>query len=417
MATVSIFSAKPKQDMFLYVYIFFMCLYIFHSADVLWIERFPTSVLCLLAIMVSLVKIVQLKDSITSQQFIICFCFFLFYFLSFFIWNWGAKFFYLLILAHLLSTISVVILPISEKKILLKAISNMMTLIIIISVPVWLLFVAGFDLPHSDVIFHENGFHQYYDYYFFRLGARNDDVLDMILPRFSSFFLEPGQLATPCVFLFYLNGAKLNWRNLPFLIAILLSFSLVGLVLLFGCFIARKIIEGGKSVFFQLFLSFVGLVGILFYFSQYVDEENPVNEFVVSRLEYDEDKGIAGNNRTSATFDRKFEHVMQSSGKYMGIHDRLREGSDWTYNCSGYKKFIVHHGLVGFVGFMICIILLMFYNRNVPSLFFFILVTLAFFVRDLLQSPLWISIAIIGFSLLGNQSGCKLFLKKTVGAN
>ena len=278
-----------------------------------------------------------------------------------------------------------------------------MVLIIFISVPAWLLFVVGFDLPHSDVIFHENGFHQYYDYYFFRLGARNDDVLDMILPRFSSFFLEPGQLATPCVFLFYLNGAKLNWRNLPFLTAIILSFSLIGLVLLTGCFIARKIIEGGRFLFFQLFVSLIVLVGVLFYFSQFVDEENPVNMFVTSRLEYDEDKGFAGNNRTSGFFDRKFESIMQSSDKYMGVHRQIKEGNDWTYNCSGYKKFIIHHGLVGFAIIMLFVFLLLLYNWGLPSLFFFVFVTIAFFVRDLLQSPLWLFITIIGMYLLGKK--------------
>lgn len=393
-----------KRDVFLYIYVLCMCLYIYTTADVLWLEPLPLSAICLLTIILSIVKIVQLKGSISQQQFILCSCFFLYFFLSFFFWNWGENFFFLRLPASFLFVVSVILLPLDEKRLLFRAISKCLFYIIIISVPVWLLFVAGFDLPHSDVIFHPNGFHQYYDYHFFRLNAKNDDIFDLILPRFSSVFLEPGQLATPCAFIFFLSGSKLNRKTLPFVLAIFLSFSLIGLVLLMGCYVARKIVEKGRKALFQLVLSFVLLGGVLVYFSLFVDEENPVNMFVTSRLVYDEDKGIEGNNRTTHYFDRKFEAMMQSSDRYMGQHERLKEGSDWSYNCSGYKKFIVHHGLIGFGLFMMFILLLLFYNWSKPNFFFFMIIVLAFFVRDLLQSPLWLSIAIVGFGLLGKES-------------
>lgn len=397
------YLSQKKRDMFQYVYVLIMCLYIFQSADVLWFERLPESILSLLVILVTVYKLFRSKNVISFQQFILCSCFFLYYFLFFFVWSWGSGLFFLSVPTHFLFVISVILLPKDEKILLLKAISLIMVGIILISVPVWLLFVAGFDLPHSDVIFHANGFHEYYDYYFFRLTAKNDDIFDLILPRFSSMFLEPGQFATPCVFLFYLLGAKLNWRNFPFIIAIILSFSLVGIVLMFFCIFARKVLEGGKMLIFRLSFVLIFIAGIFFCFAQYADETNPVNQFVISRLEFDKDKGFAGNNRTSGAFDRNYEFYMKTSDKYLGIHERLKEGNDWTFNCSGYKKEIVHFGIVGFTFLILFVTLPLLYNRNLSSLFFFIVVTISFFVRDLLQSPLWISIVIIGFDLLGKR--------------
>ena len=404
-------STIVKRDLFLYIYTACICLYIYASADVLWLDRLPLSAIYLLTLIVSFVKIVQLKDSITSQQFFLCSCFFLYSFLSFFFWSWGNKFFFLTVPASFLFTVSVILLPIDEKKLLLSAISKCMTLIIIISVPAWLLFLAGFDLPHSDVICHPNGFHEYYDYRFFRLDARNDEVIDLIIPRFQSMFLEPGQFATPCVFLFFLNGARFNLKNLPLIIGIILSFSLVGLVLFVGGIMARKIIIKEKHLYIKLLLIAVVLGGIGFYFTQYVEQENSVNKYVFSRLEYDEDNGIAGNNRTTSYFEKKYQRFLQSSERYLGMGQELKEGSDWTYNCSGYKKYIVKHGLIGFGVFMLLIFLLFFFNRSKPSFFFLLIVVTAFFVRDLLPSPLWLSIAIVGFYILNRRTNEAVFVK------
>ena len=404
-------SAAGKKDLFWYIYCGCMCIYIYAVADVLWFDRLHLSVICLLTIIVSVVKIIRSKDSITSQQFLLCCCFFFFFFLSFFFWNFGKHLFFLTVPTSFLFTISVILLPIDEKKLLLSAISKCMVCIIIISLPAWLLFLAGFDLPHSDIIYHPNGFHEYYDYRFFRYDARNDDVIDLILPRFQSMFLEPGQFATPCVFLFFLNGAKFNRKNLLFIIGIILSFSLVGLVLFFGCIIARKILIKEKHLFLKLLLIAVFLGGAAFYFTQYVEQNNPANKYVFSRLEYDEDEGIAGNNRTSAYFDKKYQKFLQSPDRYFGIKQQLKEGYDWTYNCSGYKKFIVNQGLIGFGVFMFFVFLLFYFNRSKPNLFFLVIVVTAFFVRDLLQSPLWLSIAIVGFYILNRRTNEPVFVR------
>ena len=388
-----------------------MCLYMYTFADILWLDRIPVTLVSLPTIIVSFVKIVQLKDSIKSHQFLICCFFFLYSLFCFLFPEWGVGFFYIKVPTIFLFTVSVILLPIDEKKLLLSAISKCMIIIIIISVPAWILFLVGVDLPHSDMILHPNGFHKYYDYRFFRLDARNDEVIDLIIPRFQSWFLEPGQFATPCVFLFFLNGARFNRKNLPFIIGIILSFSLVALVLFFGCIIARKIIVKEKYLFIKLLLIAIVVGGVGYYFTQYVEQENSVNKYVFSRLEYDEDKGISGNNRTSHYFDKKYKEFLQSPDRYLGIRQQLSEGYNWTNNCSGYKKFIVKNGFIGFGLFMAFVFLLFFFNRSKPNIFFFAIVVTAFFVRDLLQAPLWLSIAIVGFSILNRHTREPVFAK------
>ena len=137
------------------------------------------------------------------------------------------------------------------------------------------------------------------------------------------------------------------------------------------------------------------------YFSS--NEDNAVNALILSRLEYDEEDVIVGNNRTARVFDRHFQSLIQSNDKYFGVHHQLKTGYDWTNNSSGYKKFIVHHGLVGFAIFILYILALYLSNRNMKSFVFLLMLLTAFFMRDLLQNPMWMSMAIIGFYLLSNK--------------
>ena len=375
-------------------------------ANILWFERLPKSLVYVITFLVLICKLYKDRKRICHQHFVLCSIFFLYCLMAVLIWENSSKsnlFFTFLWGTDLfLFAASLFLLNAEEKELLLTAISKCLMLIIAVSVPAWLLFVVGYDLPHSDVIFHENGFHQYYDYYFFRLSAKSGDVFNMILPRFSSFFLEPGQLATPCVFVFFLNGARFCWKNFPFILAILLSFSLISYVLLAVSLIVRRVLVNRKSILLQLFLAIVMIGGTYVYFTQFVDEENPVNKFIFSRLEYDKEKGISGNNRTSDYFERKYEKFYDSSDMYLGMSDKL-EKSDWTYNCSGYKKFIVRHGIIGFMLFVLFVVLIFVYNRSLASFFYLMILLMAFFVRDLLQAPLWLSLALLGLSLLGDQ--------------
>ena len=141
------------------------------------------------------------------------------------------------------------------------------------------------------------------------------------------------------------------------------------------------------------------VLGVSLFFSQDEISDDPVTALIVSRLEYDEEKVISGNNRLSGEFRIRYDHFIQSEDRYLGIRNRLLKGNDWTYNSSGILKFIVHRGLIGISLFMLFIFMLFWDKRSLANFIWLIILVTAFIVRDMLQTPLWCSIAIVGFYL------------------
>ncbi len=300
---------------------------------------------------------------------------------------------------YLLLIFSIVLSIYEEKKLLLKAMSNCFVVILLISLPAWILYLMGVQLPHGNEI-RPNDFHVLFDYHFFLTTAQGYNFF----PRFQSIFLEPGQFATPCAFLYFLNGANFSRKNILFLIAILLSFSLISYGLTIAAFTTSRMFRSQKHRIFKTIISVIAIAGISFYFSNSENEDDPITTLIVYRLQYDEEKGISGNNRTTSYFDSQYEQLMSSSDRYWGIHQQLKEGEDWTYNTSGYKKVIVHRGIIGLFISLLIPFLLFYYNRNLATASFLVMVVTAYMVRDLMMSPLWMSIAIIGFYILGKQA-------------
>ena len=112
---------------------------------------------------------------------------------------------------------------------------------------------------------------------------------------------------------------------------------------------------------------------------------------------------ISGYNRTGDNFEIHYANLMSSSDKYFGARDELTQGDNWTVQASGYKKFIVNHGIVGFALVILLLVILLRNNWCFASVVFFTIVLLAFIVRDLLTSPLWLTIAIIGMYIIGSE--------------
>jgi len=392
---------KKIKDRFLYIYIISICLFIFNRANVLWFEKLPELAIYFITIVVCLLKIVNGSVKLEYRRLSLIMILLVFSLMMAFVWYYSGISSIIWVMAYFLAMTSVIMLPIGEKRYYLKIMTNCFLIILLISVPAWILYLMGFPLPHSNLIYHSNGFHVFYDYYFFRLSA---NALFASFPRFSSIFLEPGQLATPCAFLWFINGANFSRRNIILLVGIILSFSLISYGLVIAGFVAARYYRSSRYRLVKVVLALSAVIAVSLYFSRNENSDNPIVTLIVSRLEYDEDKMIAGYNRTSGYFDIRYDMFMKSSDKYWGIYKELKENDNWTYNSSGYKKFIVHRGIIGFGVFLAFIFLLFWYNRCLPSLVFLILLLAGFFVRDMLQTPLWLSIAIIGFYILYRDS-------------
>jgi len=304
----------------------------------------------------------------------------------------------------------IIMLTLEKKQKLLSIFTSGTAIIIAISFPAWILFLMKVPLPHGETFIHTNGFHIFTNYYFFLLNGYPDAQL---VPRFTSMFLEPGQLAIPCVFLIFANNCNFRNRKVFLLfLAVVFSLSLIGYGILVGGLILHSFWMSKRYRLLKGFslLAFLTIVTVISI--QFSNENNPINVRIISRLELDEEKGIVGNNRTTVLFDYKFEQMMKTNDKYWGIAKSIDKDNDWTTNTSGVKKYIVMHGLVGLFFLWAFLIILLIKNRSVSSTLFFIIVIVGFVPRSMLLSLYWLFICLTAIPVLAWQS--RLSSKKIV---
>ena len=384
-----------KTDYSMLFYSFSILLYLLVVYDVNWFYSFSFFPIRIFIVAVCLSKLMNSNIASRNKYFAISFFLFLSCLYGAIISLRGNTYLVLSYLAIFVSMASIIGLSKDQKEFLLNFIINSFVVILTISLAAWILYLLGIHLPHSSLILHRNGFHEYYDYYFFRLTYHSSIG---IFPRFSSIFLEAGQLGTPCVFLLYLNAVKnklISYKNIVLFVAILLSFSLIAYGLLIFALVTITWIKGSKYRLPLTVVVILLLAGVSLYFISTSD--SVINELIFSRLESDDEKIITGNNRTSIIFDSRFDVFIKSEDRYLGIHNQLSSGYDWTFNCSGLKKAIVHYGIVGLFINSLFIISLFWKSRSMSSLCFLIILIISYYVRDLLFNPMWLSIAILGF--------------------
>lgn len=255
----------------------------------------------------------------------------------------------------------------------------------------WILAVAIFfyliylvhPYPSVMTLKHPYGYFNHECYIFFILPSFH------IIPRFSGPFIEPGHIAMFSCFILYANRFQFKKYKIlySFLLTILISLSLAGYVLLIvGYMFYRRV------SFRTLFIA--GLMGgmiLLFVTKIWNDGKNPVNELIVLRLQYDDEKGIAGNNRDLHDTDQFFEKAM-SSGLLitgMGLRKFMELNSLDIIGGAGYKIFILQYGFIGcFLVFCYYGIIAYNFKKNIFSLLFLALLMICFLQR---AYPYWLA--------------------------
>lgn len=401
MVSASNLQQAWEPDLLTKLYVFSVCLLIYAVAEVSWLMSIPRQPLYILVSVLALIKMVQKGASFSKGRIGFILVWFIYCMMSIFVIR-GNIFLALYYILLFFTMSSVVMLTVDEMKYLLKVITNCFVVILVISIFGWVLYLIGFPLPYTGPIYHSNGYHIYYDYYFFTTQAN----LGGNYERFSSVFLEPGQMATPCAFLFHLNTRNdriFRFRNLIMLVAIIMSLSLIAYGLLLFSIVANLLTRSNSRYKVPTMVVTLSLLGGLFwYFS--TNEDTAIYARIISRLEYDEESNtISGYNRTGDNFEIHYANLMQSSDKYFGARDQLTEGNNWTVQASGYKKFIVNHGIVGLAIVLLLMLMLFWNNRSMASLVYVLIVVVAFLVRDLLTSPLWLTLAVIGTYIIGSE--------------
>ena len=215
--------------------------------------------------------------------------------------------------------------------------SRVMAIFLSVSIPFFLLRIAGFPMPSTPVTFLD-GYYSFDNYYFFML---DDRFLSAIFPRFQSVFLEPNHLGTATVLLLFTQCGKWRrWYNIVLLVATLISFSLSAYVLLVVTIVLHLWLRRrhfiGKLLIAVLLLS--GTVTASFFYN---DGENLLHDLIVLRLEMD-DGELNEDSRVTQDFESEFDSYLHSSDILFG-----RDMDDQFEGNSGYQVYIYENGFVG----------------------------------------------------------------------
>lgn len=214
--------------------------------------------------------------------------------------------------------------------------SKAMAFLLIVSVPFYLLYLAGVQLPSRDVQYGD-GLYSYTNYFFF---LRDDRSL-FIFPRFHSVFLEPGHLGMATVLLLLSQiGHWRRWYNVVLWVVTFMTFSLAAYVLSF-VIVFLNLWMHRKHIFKKICVMLCVVGGIITGAFFYNNGENLLHDLILIRLEMNEE-GLSGDNRVDNWFESEYESYLQSSDVFFG-----RDYDYTIFGNSGYRLFIYENGFVG----------------------------------------------------------------------
>lgn len=201
--------------------------------------------------------------------------------------------------------------------------------------------------------------------------------------RFNAFFLEPGHQALFSSFILMANRFKFKenkWLLVP-LTGVIFSFSLAGYLLTATGFVLLYINTIGKA------LTAIALGALLVTVAlNFSGGDNALNELIVSRMEYDEEKGIKGNNRFTNDTDFVYKQAVRKGTAWYGVRDNTNMN---LIAGAGFKIYVINYGFIG------VLLVLFFYLSVIPShpaikytLSFLIVLSLCFIQR---AYPAWYS--------------------------
>lgn len=242
----------------------------------------------------------------------------------------------LMVIFKIIVITGIITLSNTQKKNLLNFITKSFSLIIFISIFVWVLFLLGANLPHT--LYETTTARTLTNYYFFLY----DEQTTAFFPRFSSFFEEPGHLGTISSLILIANNFNLKKNNSWIIcISLIISFSLAAYILTtIYLFIKYTILE--KKIVYLLIITTA-----IFFLGSTIKENNILNTYILSRLIY-EDGNISGNNRVSVNFEEYYHNIfLKSKNIFGGLGTINLEHMLNSPIGNGYKVFFVQYGIIG----------------------------------------------------------------------
>lgn len=260
-----------------------------------------------------------------------------------------------------------------------------MALILLISLVGFLLSWVV-SLPSFGYLYYEDKY-VYENYIFF---LKLDSLTRGI--RFTSIFLEPGHVGMICAFFIYAFKYQIKkWYVVVFIVSLLFTISLAGYLLLFVGYILYSLNQKGLNFIKWLFLGAAIVIPGYFIALDYNGGDNIVNLMIIERLEYDEDVGVVGNNRTDDATRSRFHNFINTSDVWFGYppdqYERLRN-SDAIHG-AGYMIYMFSSGIYGVtLVFLFYFIMARKSNNKKYMLFMLLLYAICFVQR---AYPLWVA--------------------------
>ena len=284
-----------------------------------------------------------------------------------------------------------------EKIKTLKLITNILAVVILVSLTAWLTNKYIFKLPMYGYLEYGKG-----------KGDAGDILLNYILfidyssdtvSRFYSVFDEPGVLGTLSAFILFAN--KYNFRkrnNIIILIGGLFTFSLAFILIsMIGMMILN--VKRGLAIL-KAALGLVILLGLTFLV---LKEDETFNAVVVDRIVNIGEFGV--DSRTSEGLNYFFNNFISSSDFYLGLGTDFFNQNPTLLEGQGYKIFVIEYGLAGIV------ILFFMYKSFFKQNYILGYSCLAIFFLSFLQRPflftpwqlIMFSLAIVNLTYLENN--------------
>lgn len=284
-------------------------------------------------------------------------------------------------------------LPVGYQSDLLRFVTKWYSVLLI---PAFILYVANIVASTPMMGEFNYGLYPPFENYIFYI--KNTEWTGMF-QRFNAFFLEPGHQALFSTFLLIAN--RYDFKKVPWLwilvIAVAFSFSLAGYMLVFVGFMLLKV-NSLSRILALVSIALAFFIGV----QAWSGGDNPVNELILNRLEYDESKGIKGNNRFYGNTDKEFNKATKNGDLLVGVVGKARMD---LIGGAGYKIFILKYGIIG------AVLALLFYLSLIPprpdiryTASFLIVFILCFFQRAYPYWYSWILPYILGIYIAADSA-------------
>lgn len=288
-------------------------------------------------------------------------------------------------LVNFVPVIFLLVLSADKQNDVLKSVSKWFAWLL---VPGMILFILRLIVNFPSVgslYFSETQYGEFLNYIFYIKDNYSGDI-----PRFNGPFIEPGHLGMICSLFLFANKFDFKRKSVWIILAAsLISLSLAAYVLMF----IGVVLIYARDLRKLIALAFVLIAAVFIIGKVWNGGDNIVSKLIFSRLKYDEEKIISGNNRSLYQTDYYYEEFRKEGALRYGIGaERFNEMMEnKQIGGAGYKMYVLPYGYAGV--FLIALFYFMtawFAPDRKYGLSFFVLIVAAFQPQEYVLWMAWL---------------------------